>query len=336
MSDCEEVDGFVLETKARVHTHNLSCTPENFLLWFCYVAHTDAQLIAAIDAATRTGELLTDTVGQQIFDQFFGRNDQETMIQMTKVVMENLTNVGGAIRNVRSTNEELSRTITDVSEWLGEETDKDTLAKCLVEIQKASRLFVGKIDSLEKELAGSQEKIASLAAEAEELRNDVLVDPLTGLPNRRFFRDVLAQAVSDVECDHEPLSLIVADIDFFKDFNDRWGRPTGDTALKLVASSVRDTIGVLDNSARVGGEEFAMVLRGMDRQEAASVAEALRKKVRGGRLMRKSTGEDLGHLTVSLGVAQYMLGEGPEAFFERAGQLRLKAKQKGCDQVIAA
>ncbi|MGN6188094.1 MAG: GGDEF domain-containing protein, partial [Conexibacter sp.] len=100
-------------------------------------------------------------------------------------------------------------------------------------------------------------------------------DPLTQLPNRRGFRELLDLEVERARRSGAPMTVLAADLDHFKDVNDRAGHHVGDAVLQQVAELLREGVRQLDVAARIGGEEFAVILPGADAQEAFAVAERL-------------------------------------------------------------
>ncbi|MGQ9866636.1 MAG: GGDEF domain-containing response regulator [Pseudanabaenaceae cyanobacterium] len=141
--------------------------------------------------------------------------------------------------------------------------------------------------------------LRELEAANRRLSEMVHQDGLTGIPNRRFFDTVLAQALT--ENPTEPLSLIVFDIDYFKQFNDRYGHLQGDDCLRRVAAAaVGSTRAHQDTVARYGGEEFAVVLPNTDAAEAAVIAERIRQAIADLRIPHSGS-QVADHVTISLG-----------------------------------
>lgn len=130
-----------------------------------------------------------------------------------------------------------------------------------------------------------------------------MTDPLTQLANRKDFDSTLDKAIADAAEKIEPLSLLLTDIDHFKAFNDSFGHLTGDQVLRLVAMSVKHNVKGKDTAARYGGEEFAVVLPNTNLRSATTVADHIRRAVMAKELMKRSTGEQLGRVTISIGVA---------------------------------
>ena len=116
-------------------------------------------------------------------------------------------------------------------------------------------------------------------------------------------RQRCAKAIAEARGRDEPLSLMMTDVDHFKKFNDSYGHLTGDQVLRLVAMSVKQNVKGQDIAARYGGEEFAVVLPNTVLRSAITVADHIRRAVMTKELMKRSTGEHLGRVTISIGVA---------------------------------
>ena len=155
--------------------------------------------------------------------------------------------------------------------------------------------------ALEQRLNASKEEINQLQENLEVVRNESLTDPLTSLANRKHFDESLAQAIAESIERSEPLSLVMTDIDHFKNFNDTWGHLTGDQVLRLVAMSMKQNVKGQDIAARYGGEEFAVILPNTVLRSALTVADHIRRAVMSKELMKRSTGQNLGRVTISLG-----------------------------------
>jgi diguanylate cyclase (GGDEF)-like protein len=165
------------------------------------------------------------------------------------------------------------------------------------------------------------------------VREQALTDELTGLVNRRRFVEVLEGEIARSGRLGLPLSVLFADLDDFKRINDRFGHPAGDEALRTFAALLRGELRGIDTAARMGGEEFAVLLPGTDHDGAVAVAERIRHALDVRELMRETVG---GHgLTTSIGVVQYRSGT-PDELLSRADAALYRAKEAGRDRVMAA
>jgi diguanylate cyclase len=124
------------------------------------------------------------------------------------------------------------------------------------------------------------------------------------------------------------------DIDHFKAFNDNYGHQTGDQVLRLVAVTLKSNIKGRDHAARYGGEEFAAILPDTDVRGARLIAEKIRKAVHAKELLKRSTNQKLGRITVSIGAAQVQREESLHELIERADACLYAAKRAGRNRVI--
>ena len=153
------------------------------------------------------------------------------------------------------------------------------------------------IEDARDELARANEDLRAANQTLEEL---AITDGLTGLYNHRHFQDSLEREIRRCDREGRPLSLLMIDIDHFKQFNDRWGHTEGDAALRRVAGQIMKTIRASDSAFRYGGEELAVLLPGCMKGQAREVAEKVRLAVADSWSRRATPAP---WLTVSVGVA---------------------------------
>jgi diguanylate cyclase (GGDEF)-like protein len=158
-----------------------------------------------------------------------------------------------------------------------------------------------------------------------------LVDPLTGLANRRLAEGALETELARAGRFDEPLSLMMTDLDDFKQINDRWGHPFGDEVLREFAAALTESIREIDLAGRWGGEEFAVVLPGTDIEGAAALAERIRDNLRD-REVAAPDGERVS-ITASFGVASYPESPTKDDLVAAADAALYDAKRGGKDQV---
>ena len=184
------------------------------------------------------------------------------------------------------------------------------------------------------QLRNANEQLVVYAAEKKSLIETTLRDPLTGLLNRRGFDERIEDIVSESRIDGKSASVVLFDIDHFKAFNDAFGHPAGDDALRKIAEAIGSVANrPTDAVCRVGGEEFAIVLGETDPSGAMTVAERIRAAVM--RLRIQQDPEYSKTLTVSVGTAT----AGPAAvlsaaeLYLRADKALYKAKRLGRNRI---
>ncbi|MBI5379949.1 MAG: diguanylate cyclase [Nitrospirae bacterium] len=159
-----------------------------------------------------------------------------------------------------------------------------------------------------------------------------ITDGLTGLFNYRHFNEILDRETEEARRHGRPLSLIMADLDFFKDYNDAYGHQAGDRLLQMIADVLRAAVREIDYVARYGGEEFAVILPDSDREGALRVAERIRSQLHQWQVPHASS--PLGVVTLSLGVASLPAdAESAERLLTRADAALYDAKHRGRNRV---
>lgn len=164
------------------------------------------------------------------------------------------------------------------------------------------------------------------------LRHLSFTDGLTELRNARYFWQSFDDALARSKREDQPVSLVLFDLDFFKSVNDTHGHAVGDRVLEGIGKAIADEVRAGEIAARVGGEEFALLMPGAGAQEAERAAERIRRAL----AARRFEGKDgVFGVTVSGGVASSQMGEAtePKALFERADMALYVAKREGRDRV---
>lgn len=166
--------------------------------------------------------------------------------------------------------------------------------------------------------------------EYEQLKQDVYLDVLTGVGNRRYGEMTLSTRVYDLHTHAIPFGVLFLDIDHFKLFNDNYGHKTGDDALVMVARSISYSLRKMDAVARWGGEEFVVILPGASWVVVKSVSERIRVLIENSFIM---AGDKKIHVTVSIGATISRADDTVETIVSRADMLMYSSKSKGRNRV---
>jgi diguanylate cyclase len=203
----------------------------------------------------------------------------------------------------------------------------------LADLMGETQAMAQRNKALEDQLNQAVGEVTQLRQNLEVVQREALTDALTGIPNRKCFETRLREAARDAMENGEPLSLLIADIDHFKRFNDTYGHQLGDQVLKLVARTLTHSVKGRDTPARYGGEEFAIILPQTRLKDASVVADQIRHTITRHKLVGRESGGDYGTITVSLGASQYRPGESLGDLIRRADAALYHAKRMGRNRV---
>src|SRR5271169_4198986 len=313
--------------------HGVPPTPENFSVWFHYamgaapaLRKTVAILIAnkqKFDSATNRD--LYDTYINPQSDPGIGDNFPE---QLRGVIASAQEFLATAISDNRTHIE----TLGEVSSQCQVNSDpRPIIERQVKELSQATT----RSSVLEANFLKTSEELDQIRDSLKLAEQHSNTDALTGLANRRSLEAFLRSAQITAMETGEPLSVLMIDIDYFKNFNDSFGHQVGDQVLRLVGRVLQEGVRQGDLVARYGGEELMAVLPGASLEICAEVAERIRSRISDARLTRRATGEEISSVTVSIGVAQFRLAESAEALIERCDRALYQAKRSGRNCTIS-
>lgn len=321
----------------RIQKEGLSPTPETYQLWYIYYAGSNTDVVRAIDVLVASGQTITEERCDELYQQFLSeRTENDQVRRAGDQIQETIQDVAGLVTNVTRASEKYTTDLSDATQKLSTEMSKEELEKMLVGIASRTKDMITHNKALEEKLAKSSEVMRDLQRDLEMVRREALTDSLTNLANRKAFDAEIERVKAESEENKEVFSLIMLDIDHFKNFNDDFGHQVGDQVLKLVAKTMIDGVKGRDMAARYGGEEFSVILPGTILLAGMKVAEHLRQTVSSKEIINRNSGEKLGRITLSAGVAEFTPGESIDSLIERADNALYTAKRNGRNQVAAA
>jgi diguanylate cyclase len=312
----------------------VTTTPENFELFYAFSAGENpaiTQVMGAVIAAKKpfTPELLQDLRMRCLSGARAALAMEAVGSNMSAMIDDVLAKLETASRETV----DYKNTLSAATGELGGDRSPADLRRLVDGLIAATREMEQRTKSLEDELQASSTQVTELRDKLDNVRKESLTDPLTNIANRKAFDDAV-KAAEDAVVHGEEACFLLCDIDFFKKFNDTWGHQTGDQVLRLVASCLSENTKGRDTAARYGGEEFVVLLRGSGLEAATRVADQIRQTVETKKLVKKSTGDVLGTITISIGVSQFSPGEPAEAVIRRADACLYGAKHNGRNLVI--
>ena len=310
-------------------------SPRYFEIWYAYATGYHPSLNRAINELLARAGTLAEAEIDQIYESYISANRLPDRIgHVGSQVMGEIEQVMAMIDAAAGNASSYGESLADVTTRLGSITDGDAIRSIVETLIGATKEMEHNNKLLEARLSSSRDEIIHLRQSLDAARNENLTDPLTSLANRKYFAVELAKAMAHARDRGEPLSLMMADVDHFKKFNDSYSHLIGDQVLRLVAISMKQNLTSVDLAARYGGQEFAVVLPNAGLRSALTIADEVRRAVMTKELVKRSTGENLGHVTVSVGVAALGADDTPQALFERAETCLYTAKKRGRNCVI--
>jgi diguanylate cyclase len=310
-------------------------SPRNFEFWYQYATGLAPGLNQSVnEALSQTGELSEADIDRLYNAHVAGSRANERLDAVGARVLDEIKQIMAVIDGAAGSANSYSASLADASEKLADAPDGDTLRALIDRLVTGAKEMEASNRKLEDRLSASKLEIEELQQNLDAVRTESLTDPLTKLSNRKFFDAELAKAIAAAARKNEPLSLMMSDVDEFKSFNDKYGHQTGDQVLRLVAMAVKQNVKGQDIAARYGGEEFALALPNTGLNSALTVADQIRRAVMTKELMKRSSGERLGRVTISIGVAVLRPGDTAQSLIERADNCLYAAKRNGRNRVI--
>lgn len=308
--------------------NNILITPSNYEKWFkvfCFIVENNKNLsdieIFSLYEEHNLGK--PNLLDGQALDIIHRKEVADSLEKIAEVIDEKLLE---AIKLVYLHQDNIEVHTDLIKEELKDKEKEDKLLKILKEIyklQNQNKKLIKKLEEYHKE-------ITRLNVEIKIAKEEANIDFLTGLSNRRSFERSISDFLRDLKEKDYPFSLILVDIDNFKNINDTYGHPAGDVVLRELASIFKIFLRANTIIGRIGGEEFGIILPGVDLENASKVAERLRRIVQN----RKITfSNKVINITASFGVTQAKKEDDVFSIYERADRALYKSKNNGKNRI---
>ena len=309
--------------------------PLSYALWYEHCAGMNPDLSRILDSRLSSNTALSEADVWRLYAQHIAARDMEAFerlqLQLRTLLEDTAQSAASAGQQAAEFGRSLQGHAKVLADPQGPERIREIVADMLVGTQKMQTVTT----DLSTKLQARTNEVNALTESLRRAQSEALLDSLTGLKNRRG----LERAVEDLLRDPPGLlgsALLLADIDHFKVVNDTYGHVLGDKVIRAVAHVLRSSIKGRDVAARLGGEEFAILLPQTSLTGAAAVAEQIRGTVEQGRICRPDGNESIGQVTLSVGVAIAKPGDTLEALLERADAAMYTAKRAGRNRISLA
>jgi diguanylate cyclase len=313
--------------------HHVTPCPQNYEIWLNYHLGTPA-VCEAVDSIVQSGAPMNDQVNKSLYDRLFAGDAAQANILITsEQIARELSGVLAILESAGEKSSAYGVVLQNAAQALEQNPNGTTLRDLLASLAATTREMAEHNRQLNAQLTETSVEITGLRESLAQARSESVTDGLTGLANRRYFDEMYKMRLKEAGEVGTPLSLIVLDIDHFKHFNDTGGHSTGDQVIRFVGASLQDKALPDQLVARYGGEEFVVILPRKFGSAGQAFAEEVRRVVEGKKLLRRSTNEYLGRVTISAGVAELGPGEDGASLLQRADNALYVSKREGRNRV---
>jgi diguanylate cyclase len=313
--------------------HKVAALPINYALWYTYVSNESPELNNALNDVIQQNLSLTESKTKELYRQYLSESQEVTAWELRQSLEAMLIELTQSITDTRSETNSFKTTMDSCVDNLTK-VEKEGLS--IEEVMTLVRNLVKQTQNIRRStmsfnsaLADAQREITALRAQLEQSQQEALYDALTGLCNRRYFDEELASHAL-----HPNLFLMLVDLDHFKKINDNYGHVMGDLVLKATAKKLQACCRDGAQAFRFGGEEFAIIVPRSSFAKARSLAETMRRAIEKIGVKDKRSGEILGDISASFGVAELRKGMNPLALVETADKQLYEAKRLGRNRVM--
>lgn len=314
--------------------HGVATNPINYAVWYEYVCGKNTALKLAIDALAEKGKLLSEEDIEALYMKHVSECDEQTMKRLHLDMRRLLNNLSGLAAQTNDATSRFDDSLQAYEDRLGaEDVVESTVVEIIGGLLDSARSMRRFVSTLQERLHDNKQEVEALRKKLKRVSEEAITDSLTGLCNRKGLFTAIEKAVSNEKQTKQGPCLMMIDVDHFKRVNDSYGHLLGDKVLQFVGKTLRQRIKGNDTAARYGGEEFCVLLPETALAGAQAVADDIRKVLERSRIKRLDNNQTIDGVTISIGVAQYRLGEPVEAFINRADGALYISKQEGRNRV---
>lgn len=313
--------------------HKIPITPQYYNIWYQYVSGENSELKNSIDDILKANTPFTIELNEALYHKYCTGTHEGEVKRLRKDLQTMLISVMVEFADMTGKTENYNTVLTDSVSKLSEDISIETFKDILDEIIGETKSINSHTTQIQQKLQKTTNELESLKQAFIQTKREASIDFLTGVANRKAFKEVMDVMAGNADSNSKRLCLLVIDIDHFKKFNDDHGHLVGDEVLKFVAKKIKTNVRGKDFVARYGGEEFVVLLPMTPLAGAAVVAENIRDFFAKSALKIATKSKTLGHITASIGAAEFRPGEDLADFVERADKALYHAKNNGRNKV---
>lgn len=301
--------------------------PRNYEIFYEALSGSNRELsLEVVSLSKKPTQEELDRIGRKYFA---GRHESGIVDHARETIAKELEEVASILRNERSHVEKYGRVLDQTAQGLnGRLVSKDLLQKIVEVMSVATTSTIDHGKAVASVLTDKSNELESVKSKLEEYKRLANTDPLTQVWNRRAFDGEIA-AIYNSNRGVLFKALILADIDRFKDINDRYGHPVGDKILQGIADIFRSSTRADMFVARTGGEEFALIVEGSSEEATFEIADRIRLLIEQTPFVDARTNTHYGSVTISMGVCMASDAESPEDLYSKCDRALYRSKVTG-------
>ena len=316
----------------RMAIHPAAFTPHAYAVWYEYLMGGNSGLSREMDRLLGDGCHLDDETVTLLYQDCISESGREGR-RIHEEIRKVLAKILDATRETGRHTESFGSSLEGYGSRLRAGPAEEVLEGLLKKMVGETEVMRGSAASLNCELERSKDEIGKLQRELDSARQEALIDPLTGIFNRRGFEVKAGKAIAESVAAGQAVCVLMADIDHFKRVNDTYGHLFGDKVICAIANTLRSRVRGQDLVARLGGEEFAVLLPDTSVEGACAVAEHIRSGIEKGRIRGAGMAVQQGSVTVSIGIAGDHQGSSLAGFLELADKALYASKKQGRNRI---
>jgi diguanylate cyclase len=306
--------------------------PRNYEIFYEALSGSNPELsLAVVALSSRPTQEDLDRIGRKFFAQNHGHGIVD---QARDVLARELEDIASLLRNEHSHIEKYGRILDQTSGGLNnrDALSRDLLQKVVGAMSVATNSTIDHGRKVANTLNDKTAELESVKSKLEEYKRLADTDPLTHIWNRRAFDREIARIYSSSRGILFN-ALILADIDRFKDINDRFGHPVGDRIIQIIAGIFQTSVRVDMFVARTGGEEFALIIDGASEDTTYEIAERIRLLIEQTPFANRQSGASYGKVTISMGICMASEADSPDDLYSKADRALYRSKVNGRNRV---
>ena len=313
--------------------HPAGYHPLSYAVWYEHAADLNPQLTQDLEKLLASACILTDAEICRLHALYIAARDVETFELARRELRELIGRTEQDTADAETTVRRFSDCLQEAAQRLDAHPEESVRA-LIGEVLAQARHVQSTLQGLHRQLAKQREEVVGVIERLERAQTEPLRDPLTGLNNLNGFRRAVDG--QDAPADLTQVAFLALDVDYFKRINDTHGHVIGDKVLVKIARILNEHLDSEDVAARVGGDEFVVLMPGKSLATAASLAEKIRSAAQRTLIVRPDGGQFAGEVTLSLGAATGRPGETLESLRHRADGALYEAKAAGRNRVALA